>query len=266
MPRLPFPLRLPPDAPRRLDLSAADAAIGLAIVGTMFIEKLLVDLGGRWIDWPEPAIQTLRSLPAMGLLGSAVFLWGKAFLAEGDGFRQAGLLPRRPVRDLFWTSVGLPMGLVLTALTLAAVAQLATSLGHPPEPVNHTTLRQIQDAETRQELIGMLVLVVGLGPLLEEIAYRGLLQTSLLSVLGQNQRWLVVSVAAALFSVVHVGAVSWHALPGLFVLGVVLGWLYERTGSLWPPFLIHAGFNAFNVWMVLAQPSWAGLEQSASLY
>jgi membrane protease YdiL (CAAX protease family) len=43
-------------------------------------------------------------------------------------------------------------------------------------------------------------------------------------------------------------------LPGLLVLGVVLGWLYERSGSLLPCVLVHAGFNALNIAMVLAGP------------
>ena len=39
---------------------------------------------------------------------------------------------------------------------------------------------------------------------------------------------------------------------GLLVLGLVLGWMYERTGSLWPGIVLHTGFNALNIVLALA--------------
>jgi len=38
-----------------------------------------------------------------------------------------------------------------------------------------------------------------------------------------------------------------HALIGLFVFGLGLGWAYERTGRLWAPIAMHALFNAGNL-------------------
>jgi membrane protease YdiL (CAAX protease family) len=40
-------------------------------------------------------------------------------------------------------------------------------------------------------------------------------------------------------------------LPGLLVLAVVLGWLYERWGSLLPCVLVHALFNSGNCALAL---------------
>ena len=66
-----------------------------------------------------------------------------------------------------------------------------------------------------------------------------------------RNRWLVVLSAAALFALIHLGPqVAWQGLPVLFVLGIFLGWLYERTGSLWPGIVLHAGFNAINFVLV----------------
>ncbi|NJN06013.1 MAG: CPBP family intramembrane metalloprotease, partial [Rhodobacteraceae bacterium] len=44
----------------------------------------------------------------------------------------------------------------------------------------------------------------------------------------------IIIIAGALFSLIHMGGVSWHVLPGLFILGLILGWLYETHRSLWP--------------------------------
>jgi membrane protease YdiL (CAAX protease family) len=40
--------------------------------------------------------------------------------------------------------------------------------------------------------------------------------------------------------------------PALFVLGVCMGYAYERSGSLWRPIFIHAIFNATNVLAIMS--------------
>ncbi|MEX2673707.1 MAG: type II CAAX endopeptidase family protein [Phycisphaeraceae bacterium] len=46
-------------------------------------------------------------------------------------------------------------------------------------------------------------------------------------------------------------SLAWQGLPGLIVLSLGLGYLYERTGSLWPPILVHLLFNASQITIVL---------------
>ncbi|MEM7627047.1 MAG: CPBP family intramembrane glutamic endopeptidase [Planctomycetota bacterium] len=259
MPSVKTLIRFPTDTPaRRLSFSTADLAIGLGFVAMIFLDKVLLEVGGQWIDWPEQAALGIRTVASLGLIAGTVFFIGKAFMAEGQGFAEAGLVPRRPIRDLLFTLFGLPAGVVLTYVTLTGVNLWATKLGFPSPEVNHGILQQMQSTEDRRQLAALVLTVVTIGPLLEELVFRGLLQTILLELFGRAARWRVVLVAAAVFSLVHVGATTWHALPGLFVLGVVLGWLYERTGSLWPAILVHAGFNGLNVWVVLAKPEWVG--------
>jgi membrane protease YdiL (CAAX protease family) len=40
-------------------------------------------------------------------------------------------------------------------------------------------------------------------------------------------------------------------LPALFILAVVLCALFERTGSLLPPFVAHATFNSFATSLII---------------
>ena len=71
---------------------------------------------------------------------------------------------------------------------------------------------------------------------------------------GETKRWGVVLVASFVFALIHANTATWEnwqALPGLFVLGLVLGWLYERSGSLWPGIFLHMGFNSLNIAMAL---------------
>jgi membrane protease YdiL (CAAX protease family) len=62
----------------------------------------------------------------------------------------------------------------------------------------------------------------------------------------------VILSASALFAVVHLGAAPAYALPALFTIGVILGWWYEKTGSLWPCIAAHAAFNALSLLATLA--------------
>ena len=50
----------------------------------------------------------------------------------------------------------------------------------------------------------------------------------------------------------YAGAAHASALIGLFVLSLGLGWARERSGSIIAPILIHAGFNALNIALVLS--------------
>jgi membrane protease YdiL (CAAX protease family) len=49
------------------------------------------------------------------------------------------------------------------------------------------------------------------------------------------------------FSILHE---PW-SVPLIFVLSLMLGYLYERTGTLWAPIAVHFVFNAVNVLFVL---------------
>jgi membrane protease YdiL (CAAX protease family) len=82
------------------------------------------------------------------------------------------------------------------------------------------------------------VLIIGAAPFSEEVFFRGF-------VFGGLRRklpfWAAALIAGALFGVVHfTGVSSAGVLPQLAVLGVILCWLYERTGSIWTTILVHA--------------------------
>ena len=56
---------------------------------------------------------------------------------------------------------------------------------------------------------------------------------------GTSARWLAVLIASTCFALVH----PWWTQAPIFLLAIVLGYVYERTGNLWAPILIHMGFN-----------------------
>lgn len=75
-----------------------------------------------------------------------------------------------------------------------------------------------------------------LGPLVEELLFRGI-GFHLLAQFGHVAAIVVTSVAFALTHGIAVG------LPVFFVIGIGLGFIRSRTGSIYPAFLLHAAFN-----------------------
>lgn len=112
-------------------------------------------------------------------------------------------------------------------------------------------LLRVGDVTAIQKLlaVGLAFLVA---PIVEEVLYRGLLQTALRRVLGGPWRGIIVS--SVLFAAVHLtivrdpaSVVGVQALAPLFALSVVLGYSYERTGRLGASILIHMLFNGINL-------------------
>src|SRR5262249_29823785 len=88
--------------------------------------------------------------------------------------------------------------------------------------------------------------LVSLAPgILEEIAFRGVVLERLRGVVAARDALVI---QAALFAVLHLSPL---VFPSHFAIGIILGWLRQRTKSLYPGMLVHAGYNAILVAMEL---------------
>lgn len=89
--------------------------------------------------------------------------------------------------------------------------------------------------------VGLMAVGV-LGPFAEELLFRGAVLPSLLNwdrISGKP--WLAIVFSAALFCLAHLNPAQ---MPFAFMLGLLLGWLYYRTGSLLPGLVIHVINNS----------------------
>jgi membrane protease YdiL (CAAX protease family) len=88
----------------------------------------------------------------------------------------------------------------------------------------------------------MFILVCLLPGITEEIAFRGLIQHWLLTVL---KPWRAILLTAALFTALHLTVLS---APYIFSLGILLGWVKWKSNSLYPCIFMHIIHN----WVVIA--------------
>lgn len=192
-----------------------------------------------------PAMSPAYDVPVrVGLLAFyylvqvGVLLW---LVRRRDGSPGAALGLRTSGRG-FWHGVSsavlVLLGLLATRLAASLYAFATRSAGLLP---SITTDLPTLFGSNASGFILAVVLVVVVGPVVEEAVFRGALLEGLTAKWGV---WTALFVQAALFAAFHRSL--WLLVP-TFVLGLVLGWLAHERESLWPPIALHALYNAITV-------------------
>jgi uncharacterized protein len=145
-------------------------------------------------------------------------------------------LPRREMfalkRPASWPRA---LGLALLALLAiwAASAAFAPFLDADEE---QGLVPDEWDSSRAGAFIAFFLVVSVLAPVVEELTYRGLGFT----LLAPYGTWVAILATGVLFGAAH-GLVA--GLPVLTVFGIVVAWLRSKTGSVYPPMLLHGVFN-----------------------
>ncbi len=163
------------------------------------------------------------------------------FLVFRPGALEA--LPSLPGRDpagamLAGFGWGIPAWFGAT-LASAGVVWLLERIGFDAEP---------QAAEQAIALVDpwlVILSVVILAPIAEEVFFRGVVFNAWLREGGR--RWAFLG-SAALFALIHLSVV---ALVPIFLLGLALAWIYQRTGNLLAPIAMHTTVNGISVALAL---------------
>lgn len=93
------------------------------------------------------------------------------------------------------------------------------------------------------------ILVIGIiGPIVEELLYRGFLQTYLRAKCGSFKAIFITSI---FFALAHYSLMQSYGniviITSIFVFSLYLGYLYEKTGSLYSNISLHVTFNCASV-------------------
>lgn len=99
-------------------------------------------------------------------------------------------------------------------------------------------------------LIGAFTISV-IAPLLEEVMFRGAIQGDMLRKV--RNPWLAIIISALIFGIFHMNPVQ---IVYATLLGIVLGWIYYRTGSLMSVILGHVLNNTIaTIFMLFITPA-----------
>ena len=89
----------------------------------------------------------------------------------------------------------------------------------------------------RDSSLAVLLSVAVLAPILEEMIFRGVL---LRAFLNRYPKWPAIAISALFFGFAHLNI---YQFALAFPMGLLLGWLFERSRSLIPCITLHATFN-----------------------
>jgi membrane protease YdiL (CAAX protease family) len=249
---------------------------GAAWLIASITHRVFGDLRGWQSNFLDNLILCISELMAIVVI---IFLARIHFARRLKGF---GLNVKTIVKDFFAAFVNL-----LTVWPLITAAILLTMFfgkqfwGQEYQMQQHQQLTTITEYPQLPLRIMIFVVAVVIASLFEEMIFRGLFQTTIRSYLeargsnagsrlkpadggsmldpatlgsdqnpplagrrGPGKAWLAIVISSGLFTTIHADTGHW---PALFVLGICLGYAYEKSGSLFRPIFIHSLFNAASI-------------------
>jgi membrane protease YdiL (CAAX protease family) len=182
-------------------------------------------------------------------IGALVIMAVMMFLAHVHfprGLKGFGLNIRTILKDFFMAIVNLlatwPIMMATITMTLFFAKLIS---GQDYEMQRHQQLEMITEYPELPLRIMIVFVAVIIAPLLEEMLFRGFVQTTIRSYFNiRNSAWPAIAATSVFFAIMHEDPGHW---PALFVLGVCLGYSYEKSGSLFRPIFIHLFFNASSI-------------------
>jgi CAAX protease family protein len=214
--------------------------IGLTFA-TIFVSQFAILFGAHYLLYPNTTLMELAQRPILMLISTSVVELAVVIylllLIEGKYRAPFGGAIRWSWPKNAW---GL---LLLGAFMLLVLSMLENLLPMPKDTPFDKLFARPRDAYL------IAIIAVSLGPLVEELFFRGFLYPVL------ARRWGIawsISLTALLFALMHMPqyGYAWGALAVIFIVGVVCGTVRAVTKSVGASFLVHVGYNG--VQMIIA--------------
>jgi membrane protease YdiL (CAAX protease family) len=231
-------------------LTAIVSAIGIAIVAyavgnviALLMISLLRSAGIAVADYPgRAALVSAIALQAIGFGGVALMY--VEFTERGHELVRVHVPTLREVGYF----IG---GIVAVFLGLIAATSLIRLIGI--QPAESAIITGIRDPTLLLVLIPVSIVIVGPA---EELLFRGLVQGRIKRAIGPVG---AIVIASAVFASIHTFGLlgsPWQMIATLsviFVLALILGSLYELTGNIVIPAIVHGLYNAIQFYLAYLQ-------------
>ncbi|MCK0068508.1 CPBP family intramembrane glutamic endopeptidase [Kordiimonas laminariae] len=184
----------------------------------------------------------------LGLIASTIFLTILT-LSVFVGMERAnayGSVGFKPIQ-ISGKKTSILVGTVLFAL-LAFGYAYDTFVETDGQPETEALIIMAGDSLGSLSSILLLMCIVVFAPVIEEIIFRGYLQTALEQKIGSI---MALIVSSFVFAAAHFDL---DTMPILFVAGLTFGYIFQRTKSIYPAMLLHATNNGISSGILIFAP------------
>ncbi len=203
------------------------------LVAYAVIQVFLDLVGGLVFSRPDQlAVLTVTTTLASSVLTVALFVW------RGWSPFSRTYIQTRPWALLMWV-VCLAVGLIVP------LQLLQEGIGIDMPEQYKTIFTQMMTSDW-----GLLAAAVA-APVVEEVVFRGAILRRLLQCHSLRGHWMAIAITALAFAVMH-GNLA-QGLNALLI-GLLLGWLYYRTGSIVPGLAMHIAINTCSTLVMRLMP------------
>ena len=163
---------------------------------------------------------------ALGYLLISIVYFGKHCVDLSFGYIE---------RRMAWPAVGMS---VLVAVAYLFVSFFVISMLDIYLFMEESESLNKSDPNLFSGIVGILHSCI-IVPIVEEIGFRGIFLAGLLK--SRCRPWLAILITAIVFALFHMSLVK---IISTFGFGIIIGWLYWRTGSIIPGIVIHIVNNS----------------------
>lgn len=224
-----MPDNKPPTKPPAKPPFPSALQAGLLLLAALVLQQLV---GAALYDFRETLGLSLEQMTVLITVLADGIVIAVAMQMQGVGYRDV----IHPDRSSLLPTLVLvvPAVLLLTPLLLLLNSVLFTGL-QAVLPLSDYEARAF--TELHEPTLSMALMVCVVAPVVEELLFRGVL---LRGFLQRYPRGLAIGYSALYFGVAHLNIYQFCLA---FLLGLLLGLLYERGRSLMPCIALHAAFN-----------------------
>lgn len=194
-------------------------------------------------DSPDSYTVTDLKYGFLNGLVNTLLLFGALLVTPGFTLKSYGFTVRALPKQLLFGVLGFVASLLPVFILL-----VATNVFRSPDKL-HPFLKMLQDHPSREMILWIGLAVTVSAPLMEELIYRVILQTTL-------SQWLPISIALPLAAVIFCAMHGWPDMVPLLPLALILGWIYHRHRSYLAIVTMHSLFNgSMLAWTVFGPKS-----------
>jgi len=238
----------------RLLPDLGELAVYLALLFPIFF--ILTNLAGRWAEaisdrlWVNALLLLL-----LFLVAPAIFAWyrkldfPKTFLLNFGASTCSKPAILRVFSGIGWMAAALMLGLGLWVLAYEVLKTLS-DWGFGGLSIERTEALEEVTSGFRRIPFWMIFVTSALIPAFaEEFFFRGFTLSAFRERVSPARAILFSSLIFGIFHVINGSVLSIERFFPTLMLGLVLGWMAVRTGSLWPGILTHVIHNGLLFWL-----------------